>query len=348
MIKLQEDIFQIKTRFFNSLSKGTILQLEDLKFDVSQDFKFENQLLSKWYLSITNLSFLDFSIPSLEEVFIHSPTHIVYKTSQDKLKRDSDITQEDLQAAFEILALKQGISWNFKDPFASFDLHHNECHLRITLIHYSLSPNKLSKCFIRFLNNKLISLKKFEGGNNLDFMKNYMYEKKNILIAGSTGSGKTTYINSLLKNISVDDHLVILEDVNEITPPNANTTKLLANNTKEQTSLNAYMSYALRMSPDRIILGEIRAKEVESYLLAMNTGHNGLLTTVHANSAKDAIDRVALLFKIYSSQDLSYDLVLKLVCSNIDLVVFLENKKVKEVINLFGSEKEQVFYESLI
>ena len=107
------------------------------------------------------------------------------------------------------------------------------------------------------------------------------------------------------------------------------------------------MKYSMRMSPDRIILGEIRSAETESFLLAMNTGHNGLISTIHANSAKDAIERFALLFKIYSSKDLSYELVLKLICNNIDYVIFLKNKSVKEVISVYGSEDNQIFYENL-
>jgi len=342
------DINKMKCFFLESLSKGEIPEKEKLHFDSTGDHQLENNLLNHWYQNITTLCFLDFSIPHLEEIFIHSPTHIVYKTSFDKKNMDSDITQEDLQAAFEIMSLRQGIAWNYKNPFASFDLTHLNLRLRVTLCHFSLSPDKYSKCFIRILNSKTIPLHFFSQTHDLDFLKSFMGQKKNILIAGGTGSGKTTYINSLLQHIDQEDHLIILEDVNEITPPTQNTTKLLADNSKSEKSLNAYMSYALRMSPDRIVIGEIRAKEVESYLLAMNTGHNGLLSTVHANSAKDAIERIALLFKIYSNQDLSYELVLKLVCNNIDTVIFLENKIVKEVINLFGSEKEQIFYESLI
>ncbi len=112
--------------------------------------------------------------------------------------------------------------------------------------------------------------------------------------------------------------------------------------------MNEYLSYSLRMSPDRIILGEIRSKEVESSLLAMNTGHNGFLTTIHANSAKDALTRLALLFKIYSAKDLSYELILKLVTQNIDYVIHMEDKKILEIIDVFGSNQENVFFEKIL
>lgn len=348
MINTQVNIHHIKSNFSNNLSKGKLLNLKDMNLPLEKDFPLEVSLIRNWHRCINQLNFLNFNIPQLEEIFIHSPTNIVYKTFNTQFSKDSDITQEDLQLAYEILTLKNNISWNYKNPFVSFYYKHNQINLRISLTHFSISPNGLSKCFIRLVSNQKVSITKFSTLYTEDFFKDLMKQKKNILIAGSTGSGKTTFLNSLLSYSDPNEHLIILEDTNEIQVPHPNTTKLLADNSLEEKSLNTFMSYSMRMSPKRIVLGEIRSSEVESYLLAMNTGHNGLLSTVHANTAKDALERLALLFKIYSRQDLSYELVLKLVCNNINNVIFLDNKEIKEVINVFGSEKEQIFYESII
>ncbi|MEX1098909.1 MAG: ATPase, T2SS/T4P/T4SS family, partial [Bacteriovoracaceae bacterium] len=121
-------------------------------------------------------------------------------------------------------------------------------------------------------------------------------------------------------------------------------TRLVARDERPD-DLKSFMSHAMRMSPERIVLGELRSGEVEPYLLAMNSGHKGVLSSIHANSALDAIHRVALLARLYSSNPLEYELVLKLVCQNIDAVVYMENKKVKEIIEVFGSEGNQIFYE---
>ena len=107
------------------------------------------------------------------------------------------------------------------------------------------------------------------------------------------------------------------------------------------------MTNSLRMSPDRIVVGEMRSDEVEPFLLAMNTGHKGLLSTIHANNAVDTLHRIALMFKVYSAKDLAFDLVLKLAATNIDAVVYLKNKKVVEIIQVFGSEQSNIFFDTL-
>lgn len=339
-------IQQVKELFLKNIKKGRILSWEELKLNIPAENELEYELLHKWYKTLNQLEFIHLDDPRLEEVFIHNSRRIVYKKGPNRSIEESDITTEDLQAGLDIITLKSGVEWNTQTPFASFDTFIHNKSVRISLIHYSSSPHRISKCFIRILNKVPYNLDNFFSDNNFSF-ETAIIQKKNILIAGSTGSGKTSFLNSLLQKVSSSEHIIILEDVSEIQTPNKNTTKLLANDLDPQRSLNQYMKYALRMSPDRIILGEMRAKEVESFLLAMNTGHNGLISTIHANSAKDAIERFALLFKIYSAKDLSYELILNLICSNIDYVVFIDNKKVDQIIKIHGSENEQIFYEAI-
>lgn len=336
-----------KKHFLSTLAKGNIAPVELVVQKEDNPSEHELRIFKRWYENITQLGFLDVSRSDLEEIHIHSPTQIIYKYHLKSQKEESDITTEDLQAAYEVLTLKNQVSWNFQNPFVSFDIVIHNHSLRVTLLHFSLSPNKKSKCFIRKHSPFELNIGDFSQSAQQSFIQNLVIKKHNVLIAGCTGAGKTTFLNSLLRSTKKTEHLLVLEDVNEISVPHPNTTKLLSEFNCETKTLTAYMSYALRVSPDRIVIGELRSKEVESYLLAMNTGHRGLLSTIHANSAKDALERVALLFKIYSNQDLSYDLVLKLVCQNIDYVIYLENKKCKEVIQVFGSEKENIFYEMI-
>ena len=147
----------------------------------------------------------------------------------------------------------------------------------------------------------------------------------------------------ILKN----EHVVIIEDTSEIQLLHPFTTRMLATD-QENKSMEDYLAYAMRMSPDRIIVGEIRSKEVIPYLLALNTGHKGCLTTIHANNAIDALHRIALLYCIYGKGQLDYYLILKLVCNNIDSVIFMENKQITEVCKIFGSENGNIIFESMI
>lgn len=187
-----------------------------------------------------------------------------------------------------------------------------------------------------------------ESFGETEKLKEMVFNKSNLLIAGSTGSGKTSLLTTLLENVNKDEHLVILEDTYEILNSHPHQTRFLAGETNE-TSLKAYLSYTLRLSPDRIILGEMRSHEVIPFLMAMNTGHTGLMGTIHASSAVDALNRVALLFSLYSGEaNLNFEKIMELICRNLQYVVFMEHKKVKEVIKILGSEKGIPFYENII
>ena len=102
------------------------------------------------------------------------------------------------------------------------------------------------------------------------------------------------------------------------------------------------------MSPDRLIVGEMRSTEVVPFMLAMNTGHKGLMSTIHANSCGDALSRIALLFSLYAeNKEIDFALITKLACKNIDYVIHMENKKVKELARVLGSEDVTPYFELL-
>lgn len=343
----QLQVESIKNSFYESIKKGRAVHIKEILSQNRNENIEISDHISNWFTKLTEFDFLDIALNNLEEIIIHSPTYVSYITSEQTYFRDTDITSKDLQMVFEYLCLKENIDWNIKKPFASFYSTLRGISVRVSLVHYSTSPQKRSKCFIRILNSQPLKLNNFNLQMREEIIEKMISEKKNLLICGSTGSGKTTFLNSLISHTDKNDHIVILEDIDEIQIPHNNTTKLLADDELESRSLNNLLKDTLRMSPKRIIIGEIRSNEVETYLLAMNTGHRGLMGTIHANSAKEGLERLALLFKIYSSKDLSYELVLKLVCSNIDYVIFLDNKSVTEVIQVFGSDNNQIYYETI-
>ncbi len=123
--------------------------------------------------------------------------------------------------------------------------------------------------------------------------------QKTILISGGTGSGKTTFMNALLKYVPEDERLVTLEDVPELKVPHRNVCKLLfanfsksATNGDRQTAVNELLNACLRLRPDRILLGEIRKENAFTFCSAINTGHAGSMATIHANDPDAAIDAV--------------------------------------------------------
>lgn len=338
---------EAKKHFTTSLAKGKFIPLDKIKYTIEEeeDLSIYGPLLKNWFEVINNLSFLPKDFSNIEEVFIHSPTNIIIKTSESEYCLDTDITKEDINTICDIFVQKNNLSLNYKEPFVSFHSRLNNHDVRISIVHYSCGPTKQSKVFIRVLRENIIPIADYKLPVN--FFQSLINDKKNVLIAGATGSGKTTFTNSLLGLIPDQEHIVIIEDTKELISPNKYTTRLLTDSKNPNKSMNNFLSYSLRMSPERIILGEIRSKEAESSLLSMNTGHNGFISTIHANSAQEAVHRLSLLFKIYSSKDLSFELVLKLITSNINYVVFLKDKQVTEIIELFGSNEGNIFFEKV-
>jgi len=122
--------------------------------------------------------------------------------------------------------------------------------------------------------------------------------RKNILISGGTSTGKTTFLNALLREIPPDERLILIEDTPELHARHANVVGLVAARSRlgeGEVGANDLVAASLRMRPDRIILGELRGEEAYAFLRAVNTGHPGSMTTVHADSAERAIEQIALL-----------------------------------------------------
>jgi type IV secretion system protein VirB11 len=340
---MNNQIEEIKTHFNQELTKGKILswvKLQEICLDKLIDYE-SIAVLNNWYKQVTQLCFLEEIPINTEEILFHSSEASEIIINGDKSFFGHDLTALDLEILLQVISIRSNIEWNYSKPFKSFYLSSFKFNLRVSLVHSSITPNQKSKAFFRFLNSETISLNNYDQSELLHRM---VRDKKNILIAGSTGSGKTTLVNSLISNIPKSDHVLVLEDTKELISPHEHTTRLLSN-TDHNQSLDTLLTYGLRISPQRIILGEMRSHEVQTFILAMNTGHNGMMTTLHANSAKDSISRAAMMFMMYGNSNLSYEMALKLICQNIDHVIYIENKKIIEIIDVYGSEKSNIFFD---
>lgn len=133
----------------------------------------------------------------------------------------------------------------------------------------------------------------------LELLNTAVRGRCNLIVSGGTGAGKTTLLNVLSQSILADERLITIEDAAELDLGHAHVVRLETRppNLEGNGEVGAreLMRNALRMRPDRIILGEVRGVEVLDMLQAMNTGHEGSMTTVHANSARDALDRLEML-----------------------------------------------------
>ncbi len=121
---------------------------------------------------------------------------------------------------------------------------------------------------------------------------------RNILISGGTASGKTTFLNALLKEMPREDRVIVIEDTPEVHLSQPNSVGLVAVRGElgeARVGVEELLKAALRMRPDRLLVGEIRGAEAFSFLRAVNTGHPGSMTTVHADSPRGAFDQIAFM-----------------------------------------------------
>ncbi|MEZ5999431.1 P-type conjugative transfer ATPase TrbB [Hyphomonas sp.] len=170
--------------------------------------------------------------------------------------------------------------------------------------------------------------------------------RQNILIAGGTSSGKTTFANALLAEPALaQERIVILEDTRELDCAAPNAVRLRTQQGK--VSLQQLVRSTLRLRPDRIIVGEVRGPEALDLLKAWNTGHPGGITTLHANSAQGALRRLEQL-TLEATRQIPFDLIVEA----IDVVVFMSRangeRRVDEAVRLTGFDGEGYVTEPLV
>lgn len=146
-----------------------------------------------------------------------------------------------------------------------------------------------------------------------DFIHTAITQRISILISGGTSSGKTTFLNACLKSVHPQERILTLEDTRELFPPQRNCVHLIASKGGQGTAdvtIQHLLEASLRMRPDRLFVGEIRGAEAFSFLRAINTGHPGSMSTVHADTPQGAYEQIAMMMMQaglsggYAKQDL--------------------------------------------
>ena len=156
-------------------------------------------------------------------------------------------------------------------------------------------------------------------------LREVVLARKNILVSGGTSTGKTTFLNALLAKVPSQERLILIEDTEELRLRHENAVGLIAARgelSEARVSAEDLLIAALRMRPDRIILGELRGAEAFTFLRAVNTGHPGSMTTIHADSPRRAIEQLALLV-LQSGSRLARDDVRHYVRESVDVFVQL-------------------------
>ncbi len=188
-----------------------------------------------------------------------------------------------------------------------------------------------------------------------EFLQICVAQRRNIVISGGTGSGKTTFLNALSDFIPDDERIVSIEDAAELKLNQQHVISLEARPAnvegKGQVTIRDLVRNALRMRPDRIIVGECRGGEALDMLQAMNTGHDGSLTTGHANSARDLLSRLEVMV-LMSGMDLPVRAIREQMSSAINIVVqqsrFKDGKRrVTDIVEVDGMEGDVILLQKL-
>lgn len=182
-----------------------------------------------------------------------------------------------------------------------------------------------------------------------ELLRAFVRAKLNIVISGGTGAGKTTLLNALSASIPSDQRIITIEDSAELKLQQPHVVALESRPAnvegKGAVSIRDLVRNSLRMRPDRIVVGEVRGAETLDMLQAMNTGHEGSLSTVHANSAEDAVSRIETLASM-SDVTIPYDALRDQINGAIDIIVQLERgigdtRRVVEVASIASRRRER-------
>ncbi len=182
------------------------------------------------------------------------------------------------------------------------------------------------------------------------FLKAAVLAKANIIISGGTGTGKTTFLNVLSGFIPVEDRIVTIEDAAELQLHQEHVCRMETRpkdiNGEGEITIQRLVINSLRMRPERIVVGECRGGEALDMLQAMNTGHDGSMTTLHANSPRDGLARLETLV-LMAGVDLPLKAIRQQIASAINLIVQLSrlrdgSRKVTQISEIVGMEMETI------
>ena len=340
---LGERIEQAKTN-----APGTCNELSSL------NFKEKKLITNAVYESIRGLGVLGSIIadPDVTEVMINGYRDIFTEKNGRLWRSDSRFeSRRELEIIITKFVSRAGRAVNESEPIVDFRLEDGS---RVNVVMPPVALNGPIVTIRRFT-KEAITIEKLIALGSItteaaEILKLLVTSKYNIFVSGGTGSGKTTFLNALSNYIPKDERIITIEDSAELQIKNIdNLVRLETRNAgadgKGAITIRDLIKSALRMRPERIVVGEVRGAEALDMLQAMNTGHDGSLSTGHANSTYDILSRLETMV-MQGAEGLPIEAVRQQIASAVDIIIHLsrlrdKSRRTMEIVEVIDYDRKE-------
>ncbi len=290
--------------------------------------------------------------PSVTEIMINGPDDIFIEQNGRLFKKDVRFdSEEKLQNVIQNIVAKVNRTVNESTPIVDARLQDGS---RVNVVLPPIALNGPTVTIRKFPENpmtveQLIAYKSITP-EVAEFLERCVKAKYNIFISGGTGSGKTTFLNAMSNFIPHDERVITIEDSAELQIRGVdNLVRLETRNAnmegKGEITIRDLIKSSLRMRPERIVVGEVRGAEALDMLQAMNTGHDGSLSTGHANSTKDMLSRLETM--VLTGAQIPLEAIRQQIASAVDIIIQLsrlrdKSRRTVEITEVLGFENGEI------
>lgn len=287
--------------------------------------------------------------PHVQEVMINGPNNVwVEKAGQGIIKTEVDISDVEIRSSIQLLASLENKEAKERGKESIIDSRLDGFRFAAAMKPTSMQGPSIS---IRKHNPVHLSLDDYVANGAIPedmagVLRKMVHERKNVVVAGGTSSGKTTFVNALIGEVDPGDRVLTIEDTQELKVKVPNWVPLISNE-QEGVTTRDLVRLSLRFRPDRIIVGEVRGGEAFDLLDAANTGHDGCLATLHANNCAGALSRFESLV-LRAGINWPHEAIKAQIADTFDFVVFMarvkSGRKLAEIMAINGFDFDSKRY----
>lgn len=338
-----EELMAMIVDIVNELSKEKYLSISE-----------KNSIINSVYNSMRGLDALQPLIddPSITEIMINGPNNIFIEKNGRLFKTDTKFSSaERLENVIQNIVSNVNRTVNESSPIVDARLKDGS---RVNVVLPPIALDGATVTIRKFPETPMTVEKLIEYGSITpevaEFLLKLVRAKYNIFISGGTGSGKTTFLNALSNFIPKDERVITIEDSAELQIKGIdNLVRLETRNAnmegKGEITIRDLIKSSLRMRPERIVVGEVRGPEALDMLQAMNTGHDGSLSTGHANSTHDMLSRLETM--VLTGATIPLDAIRQQIASAVDIIIQLsrlrdKSRRTLQIVEVLGYERGEI------